>query len=80
MPRPDTGSAQFDGVVDDAGDFVIVSLSRVDDGDISSLSEDESRSLRQALEADIGRTMFDAFVRGRRQSTDIQIIEQNLES
>ena len=80
MPRPDTGSAQFDGVVDDAGDYVIVSLSRVDDGDISSLSEDESRSLRQALEADIGRTMFDAFVRGRRQSTDIQIIEQNLES
>ena len=80
MPRPDTGSAQFDGVVDDAGDFVIVSLSRVDDGDISSLSEDESRSLRQALEADIGRTMFDAFVRGRRQSTDVQIIEQNLES
>ena len=80
MPRPDTGSAQFDGVVDDAGDFVIVSLSRVDDGDISSLSEDERRSLRQALGADIGRTMFDAFVRGRRQSTDIQIIEQNLES
>ena len=80
MPRPDTGSAQFDGVVDDAGDFVIVSLSRVDDGDISSLSEDERRSLRQALEADIGRTMFDAFVRGRRQSTDVQIIEQNLES
>ena len=80
MPRPDTGSAQFDGVVDDAGDYVIVSLSRVDDGDISSLSEDESRSLRQALEADIGRTMFDAFVRGRRQSTDVQIIEQNLES
>ena len=80
MPRPDTGSAQFDGVVDDAGDYVIVSLSRVDDGDISSLSEDERRSLRQALEADIGRTMFDAFVRGRRQSTDVQIIEQNLES
>ena len=80
MPRPDTGSAQFDGVVEDAGDFVIVSLSRVDDGDFSSMSDDESRSLRQSLENDIGRTMFDAFVRGRRQSADVQIIEQNLES
>ena len=80
MPRPSTGAAQFDGVIDDAGDFVIVSLSSVDDGDISSMSDDETRTLRQALEADNGRTMFDAFVRGRRQSADVKIIEQNLES
>ena len=37
-------------------------------------------SLGRALEGDIGRIMFDAFVRGRRQSTDVQIIEQNVES
>ena len=80
MPRPDTGVARFDGVVDDGGDFVIVSLSSVDDGDMSSMSDDESRSLRQVLEADTGRIMFDAFVRGRRQSADVQIIEQNVES
>ena len=80
MPRPSVGAAQFDGVIDDAGDFVIVSLSSVDDGDISSMSDDETRTLRQALEADNGRTMFDAFVRGRRQSADVKIIEQNLES
>ena len=80
MPRPDGGSARFDGVVDDVGDFVIVSLSRVDDGDVSSMSDDERRSLRQVLRADRGRTMFDAFVRGRRRTADVQIIEQNLES
>ena len=80
MPRPDTGAARFDGVIDDGGDFVIVSLSGVDDGDVSSMSDDELRSLRQALEADIGRTMVDAFVHGRRQSADVRIIEQNLES
>ena len=80
MPRPDSGSARFDGVVGANGDFVIVSLSRVDDGDVSTLSDDESRSLSRALEGDIGRIMFDAFVRGRRQSTDVQIIEQNVES
>ena len=80
MPRPDGGSARFDGVIDDAGDFVIVSLSRVDDGDVSSMSDEEGRSLRRALEAGHGRTMFDAFVHGRRQTADVRIIEQNLES
>ena len=81
MPRPGTGgAARFDGVIEDGGDFVIVSLSRVDDGDVSSMSDDETRTLRQALEADGGRTVFDAFVRSRRQSADVRIMEQNLES
>ena len=80
MPRPGFGTAQFDAMLDDGGDFVIVSLSRVDDGDISSLSDDETRRLRQTLEAGNGRTVFDAFVRGRRRSADVRIIEQNLES
>ena len=80
MPRPEVGSARFDGVVDANGDFVIISLARVDDGDVSTLSDDESRSLNRALEADIGRIIFDAFVRGRRQASDVQIVEQNIES
>ena len=80
IPRPDTGAPRFDGVLDDDGDFAIVSLVRVDDGDDSLMSGDERRSLRRALEADLGRTVFDAFVRGRRQSAEIRIIEQNLES
>ena len=80
MPRPETGSARFDGVVDAGGDFVVISLSSVDDGDVSTLSDDESRSLSRALEADIGRIMFDAFVRGRREASDVQIDEQNFES
>ena len=80
MPRPGGGAPQFDGMVDDGGDFVIVSLSRVEDGDISSMSEDERRSLQQALETDFGRSVFDAFVRGRRQSADVSVVEQNLES
>ena len=80
MPRPSSGVLQFDGVADDGGDFVIVALSRVDDGDVSSMADDENRSLRRALEAEIGRSTFDAFVRSRRQSADVNIVEQNLES
>ena len=80
MPRPGAGTPQFDGVVNGGGDFVIVSLSSVDDGDISSMSDDETRTIRQVLESDGGRTMLDAFVRGRRQSADVRVIEQNLES
>ena len=80
MPRPESGSARFDGVVDANGDFVIISLARVDDGDVSTLGDDEGRSLSRTLEADIGRIMFDAFVRGRREATDVQIVEQNIES
>ena len=80
MPRPEAGSTRFDGIVDANGDFVIMSLSRVDDGDVSTLNDEESRSLSRALEADIGRIMFDAFVRGRRQASDVQINEQNFES
>ena len=80
MPRPRAGTPQFDGVVDGGGDFVIVSLSSVDDGDVFSMSDDETRTIRQALESDGGRTMLDAFVRGRRQSADVRVIEQNLES
>ena len=80
MPRPGFGTAQFDGVLDVHGDFVIVSLSRVDDGDASSMSDEEIATLRRVLESDSGRTAFDAFVRGRRQSADVRIVEQNLES
>ena len=80
MPRPGAGTPQFDGVVNGGGDFVLVSLSSVDDGDISSMSDDETRTIRQVLESDGGRTMLDAFVRGRRQSADVRVIEQNLES
>ena len=80
MPRPGSGTPQFDGMLDDHGDFVVVSLSRVDDGDIASLNDDETGVLRRTLEAGIGRSIFDAFVRGRRQSADVRIIEQNLES
>ena len=79
MPRPDSAAAQFDGVLDDHGDFVIVSLSRVDDGDASSMSGDETDNLRRALESDIGRTAFDAFVRGRRESADVRIVEPDPE-
>ena len=79
MPRPDTGTPRFDGVLDDGGVFVIVALSRVDDGNVSLMSDDEKRSLRRALEADIGRAVFDAFVRGRRRATDVRIFEQNFE-
>ena len=79
MPRPGGGSPRFDGIVDDGGDFVIVALSRVDDGDVSAMSDDERRSLQHALEADLGRSVFDAFVRSRRQSADVKVVEQNLE-
>ena len=71
MPR-------LDGLIDDAGDFVILSLSRVDDGDVSEMSDSEREDLRQALEADLGRTAYDAFVRVRRESADVEINEQNL--
>ncbi len=79
MPRPTSGTVQFDGVLDDYGDFVIVALSRVEDGDTSSMSEEETEILRRGLESDIGRTAFDAFVRSRRQSADVRIVEQNPE-
>ena len=77
MPRPGS-DVRFDGLIDDVGDFVIVSLSRVEDGDVSALSDEEREDLRQALEADLGRTAYDAFVRVRRESADVEINEQNL--
>ena len=80
MPRPGSGAPQFDGTVDGGGDFVIVSLSSVDEGDISSMSDDETRTMRQALESGDGRSMLDAFVRGRRQAADVRIVEQSPES
>ena len=80
MPRPGTADAQFDGLLDDRGDFVIISLSSVDDGDAASLTDDETHRLRQALQDETGRLMFDGFIRGRRQAADVKIIQQNPES
>ena len=67
-------------MLDDRGDYALIFLSRVDDGDPSSLDENETRALRQALEAELGRSIFDAFVRSRRQSSDVRIVEENLSS
>ena len=77
IPRPD-GDGRFDGLIDDAGDFVVMWLSRVDDGDVSALSDEEREGLQRALEADFGGTAYDAFVRVRRESAEVEINEQNL--
>ena len=78
MSKPGSGATSIDGTSTRSGDFVIVVLTKVEDGDASALALDDLNSIESELTADYGRVTFEAFVDTLRSSADITINDDTL--
>ena len=77
MPRPGA-TPVVDGVTTAAGDFAIVVLTDVNDGDPTALQLDDLNVLESELLADYGRTAYDAFVGTLRADADVVVNEDSI--
>lgn len=76
MPRPAEGERQYDGIaLSDSGDFVIVSLEAVMDGDSDTAAEGTGlvRNLQSALGRDYGQESLDSLVQSLYQEAEILV-------
>ncbi len=78
MPRPVDGKVQYAGVEIRSGDFAIVALTEVVDGDPSKMSETELESIEAELARDYGGMAFDAYLQAVREEADIIINQEAL--
>ena len=73
LPRPDKNAPSAAGVELGGGDYALVQVSAVRDGDASSLSKDARASLRKNLEHFHGQAEVQALVDSLRKSAEIDI-------
>ncbi|WP_051482765.1 SurA N-terminal domain-containing protein [Thioalkalivibrio sp. HK1] len=81
IPRPEAEDApQFDGIYDpDTGEYLLISLSAVIDGDSDAMEEAQRDTTKERLEGEIGQGMYDAFLSSRRKVAHIEIFEENID-
>lgn len=81
IPRPEAEDApQFDGIYDpDTGEYLVISLSSVIEGDSDAMDEAERDTRKERLEGEIGQGMYDAFLSSRRKVAHIEIFEENID-
>jgi len=77
MPR--AGDAPlYDGVTVPSGDYVIVALRSVIDGETENMSEEELAELEGQLASQYGRAAYDGYIRALRDQAEVVIHEQEL--
>jgi peptidyl-prolyl cis-trans isomerase D len=78
MPRPSPGAESYESAVTPSGDFVIIALAGVSDGELGQVAKAEQDTARQSIAAERGRNDYDAMVKGLREAATIDIYRENL--
>jgi peptidyl-prolyl cis-trans isomerase D len=73
MPRPDENQRQYDGTLTTSGDFVILSLDAVMDGDPTTAEAEYVNNLQDALRRDFGQVSFDSLVQSLHKEAEIKV-------
>lgn len=73
MPRPAGDEHQYDGTLSRSGDFVILSLELVMDGDPAATEAQYAQNLQSALYRDYGQENFDSLVQSLQQQAEVQV-------
>ena len=76
IPRPADGHTEYHGFASATGDYRLVALDRVVDGDASKLTDDERRQTDQTLTASLGRAEFEALVQGLREAAKVTVFDE----
>lgn len=77
MPRPDA-DAQYAGFTADNGNYVIIKLTAVKDGQPSEVDEEERQSIEKQLQQMLAEAELRAFVASLREQADIDIVDKSL--
>ena len=75
---PKQGEVRFGGLVLDNGDYVLVSLEKVEQGELASVDDSQRTMVQQQLLDRDGSGMFNQFRALLRKNADITISEQQL--
>ena len=79
LPRPPVGDVTYTSVSTQSGDYVLIALTEVTDGDPDQMSPDRRQQLENELVNDYARFAFDVFVQVLREEADVVIDERSLE-
>ncbi|MCA1805737.1 MAG: hypothetical protein LC646_10470 [Xanthomonadaceae bacterium] len=75
MPRPAEGETSRSGLFLDNGDYVVIRLNRVRDGDAAQMTDAERQQLRQGLMSLYGAAEVNALLRELRASAKVVIAD-----
>lgn len=78
LPHPRDGKPQFAAVALPEGAYALVALDKVEDGDLSDVTADQRRMLRQSMLAAYGNVATESFIDALRARTDIKIAKERM--
>lgn len=78
LPRPQSKTPMFTGQSLESGDYVVLGLYSVQDGDLSKLDKKAHQSLAQTIERNRGKMIYDDFVEEMKAKASIEIYPKNL--
>ncbi len=78
LPVPKEGEVRVGGLVLDNGDYVLVSLEQVEQGELASVDDSQRTTVQQQLLDRDGTGMFNQFRALLRKNADITILEEQL--
>ena len=78
LPRPAEGTRRVSAVEGEDGAYHVVVLKKVDEADLTAVTEEERAFFRQTLGQLEGRIQFDAYLNYLRENAEIQIFRDKL--
>ena len=78
MPRPGGGKREYDGILARSGDFVILSLELVADGDPVAVQAEYVRNAESAMGRDYGQESFDSLMRSLHEKAELQVYRDKI--
>jgi peptidyl-prolyl cis-trans isomerase D len=73
MPHPAANEREYDGILSSSGDFVILSLELVVDGDPAAAKAQYAQSLKDTLYRDYGQENIDSLVQSLQQQAEVEV-------
>jgi peptidyl-prolyl cis-trans isomerase D len=77
MPKPQS-QAQFAGFTADNGNYVLIQLITVENGDVASVADEDKQAMEQQLTQMQANAEMQAFIEALRAEADIDIIDKSL--
>jgi len=78
MKKPAEGKASFDGVALASGDYSVIGITKVTDGDIANIEEAKRQTLLRNIAGIRGESAFTSYLQSLKDSANIVIQENNL--
>ncbi|HEY5603972.1 MAG TPA: SurA N-terminal domain-containing protein [Gammaproteobacteria bacterium] len=78
LSKPEAGKSSFGGVVLETGDYAVLGVSKVTDGDVASIEEAKRQTLVNNLSGIRGEAAFSNLLQNLKDNASIVVLENNL--